>query len=238
MARHYYLKQDNNKALDIVNSRITDNYNHNHSDAKFYNMQGAILSLKREYVRAIKAFLNAAQGYQKQENKLREHIVYNNIANIYLALGDHKQAYQYSQLCYSELQKHTDNPNFLSVLGILVVCENNLGKLDSAKEHIDLGLKILDTTSDIQGEVILNFGKSEWEFKSHNYYKAIPYAIKSKDINEKYGLIQFKIMSLILLMDIHNQLGENKLAMDFGLSAQKNIQYYNNLSMSIPLQMG
>lgn len=238
LARHYYLKQDIDQALNIVYNSIIDNYNHNYSDAKFYNMQGAIHSLKREYVKAIKAFLKAAQGYQKQENLLREHIVYNNIANIYLAIGDHQQAYHYSNLCYSELKKHTDSPHFLSILGILVVCENNLDKLDSAKQHLDLGLKILDTTTDVQGEVILNFGKSEWEFKNNNYYKAIPYALKSKDISEKYGMIQYKIMNLILLMEIHNSLGESKLAIDFGLSAQENIKYYNNLSMEHSITNG
>lgn len=238
LARHYYLKQDIDQALDIVYSRLIDNYNLNQSDAKFYNMQGAILSLKREYVRAIRAFLNAAKGYQSQENPLREHIVYNNIANIYLALGDHQQAYHYSRLCYDELKKHTDNPHFLGILGVLIICENNLARLESSKKHLDLGFKILDTTTDIQGEAILNFGRSEWEFKNKEFFKAIPFALKSKEISEKYGLIQFKIMSLILLMDIHNNLEENQLAADFGMIAQKDIQSYNNLSMEHSITNG
>ncbi len=238
LARHYYLKQNADKAFDIVHAQLIDNYNANQSDAKYYNMKGAILSLKREYVRAIKSFLNAAEGYQKQNNLLREHLIYNNIANIYLALGDHDQAYHYIRLCFEELQNHTSYSHFLSILGVLIVCENNVDKLASAEKHLQLGLKMLDTIEDVQGEAILNFGKSEWEFKNKRYHKAIPFALKSKEISEKYGLTQFKIMSLILLMDIHNHLGENQLAIDFGSIALRDIASYNNLSMEHSITNG
>ena len=231
LARHYYLRQEVSKAIIVANRSIEDNYNPDNSDAKFFNIKGAIHSLKKEYGKAIQSFLKAAKGYQKQGNMLREHVIYNNIANIYLALGDHRQAYSYSERCFSKYRAFPEDPNYLGFLGILIVCENNLDMLDSAKVHIDMGLKLVDTTNDIQGKIIVNFAKSEWEFKNDDYHKAIPYAIKSLKISEKYNLKQFQIMSEILLMEIHNALKEYTLALKYGMSARGNLKYYNNISM-------
>src|SRR5690554_6082795 len=144
--------------------------------AELLNLQWAIHSVKREYNLASQLSLNASNGYQNQGNELREHVIYNNIANIYLALGDHKQAHHYSKLCFSVYGQYPMKPNFLSFLGILIVCENNLDMLDSAKTHIDLGMKYVDTTKDIQGKILMNFVKSEWEYKNKEFHKAIPFA--------------------------------------------------------------
>lgn len=238
LARFYYLKQQLPKAIIVANRNIEDNYNPNDSDAKFFNIKGAIHSLKREYNLAIQSFLKAAKGYQNQGNELREHVIYNNIANIYLALGDHKQAYHYSKLCFSVYGQYPMKPNFLSFLGILIVCENNLDMLDSAKAHIDLGMKYVDTTKDIQGKILMNFVKSEWEYKNKEFHKAIPFAIKSLRLSEQYQLKQFVIMSEILLMNIHNELKEYRLALDFGLSAKNNQKYYSNISMQHSITSG
>jgi signal transduction histidine kinase len=238
LARFYYLRQNIPKAIIIANRNIEDNYNLNNSDAKFNNIKGAIYSLKKEYGNAIQAFLKAAKGYQKQGNILREHVIYNNIANIYLALGDHQQAYNYSELCFSEYRAFPENPNYLGFLGMLIICENNLNMLDSAKVHIDMGLKLLNTTKDIQGKIIVNFAKSEWEYKNDNFHKAIPFALKSLKISDQYNLKQFQIMSEILLMDIHNLLEEYSLALNFGESAKNNLKYYNNSSMKHSISNG
>jgi|SRR5690554_940804 len=238
LARFYYINQETEKAIIVANRNIEDDYNPNYSDAKFHNLKGAVHSLKKEYSYAIQAFLKAAKGYQNQGNVLKEHSVYNNIANIYLALGDHQQAYHYSQLCFSEFRQYPDDVNYLSFLGILIVCENNMGLLDSAKVHINMGLKGLDTSKNIQGKVIINFVKSEWEYKNENYHKAIPFALKSLKMSETYHLKQFEIMSALLLMDIHNKLKEFSLGLKYGLSAKENLKYYNNLSMQHSISNG
>jgi len=238
LARYYYMHQEVSKAMIVANRNIEDNYNPNHNDAKFYNIKGAIHSLKKEYGNAIQSFLKAAKEYQNQGNSLREHVIYNNIANIYLALGDYQQAYNYSEQCFSEYRALPNDPNFLGFLGILIVCENNLNMLDSAKVHIDIGLKLLDTTKDIQGKILVNFAKSEWESKNKNFHKAIPYALKSLKLSEQYNLKQFQIMAELLLMDIHNKLREYELAMRYGLSAKTNQEFYNNISMRHSISNG
>lgn len=231
VARHYYILQDFPKASRITLESIEDKYDVNDSDAKFYNILGAIQIQTKEYNKAIKNFLISAEKYKKQNNILREHIVYSNIANIHLAMGDHEQAYQYSQMCFSKFRNLKDDPNFLGFLGILIVCENNLNMLDSAKVHIDIGKSIADTTKHIQGKVLIDFATSEWEFKKKNHNNAKPLARKSLELSEKYGLKQFEIMNSILLMDIHNELSEYSSALGYGIKAKENLKYYKNLSM-------
>ncbi|WP_107037275.1 tetratricopeptide repeat-containing sensor histidine kinase [Brumimicrobium mesophilum] len=238
MARHFYITQQHDLATDIALKCIEDDFNENSSDAKFYNIHGAIHVKNKDYEKGIKSFLEAAEGFKKQNNSLREHVVYNNIANIHLALGDHDQAYHYSKLCYDEYQGFPEDPNYLTFLGILIVCENNLEILDNAKIHIDIGMKIADTSKNIQGKVLLNFATSEWEYKKGNYDKAKPLALKSLELSEKYGLKQFQIMNNILLMDIHNDIKQYQLALDFGLQAKANLEEAGNLSMEHTVSNG
>jgi signal transduction histidine kinase len=238
LARHYFMRQNLSDAIIVAHKNIEDNYNSNYSDAKFYNIKGAVHTFKKEYNNAIEAFLKAAKEYQSQGNILREHVVYSNIANIYLALGDHQQAYYYSQLCFSEYRGFPQDVNYLNFLGILIICENNVNMLDSAKIHIDMGLNLLDSSNNIQGKAVINFATSEWEYKNENYHKALPFALKSLKMSETYQLKQFQIMNSILLMEIHNKLKEFSLALKYGLIAKENLKYYNNLSMQHSISNG
>lgn len=92
-AKYYYLKGGLNNALAIVDKAIEDDYKDNSKDAKFYNLKGVILTLQKKFDSAIISYLNAVKGYQGSGNVIKEHVVYNNIANIYLALGDFEQSY-------------------------------------------------------------------------------------------------------------------------------------------------
>lgn len=238
LARHLYSKQRFSEATKVTVDCVEDDYNIKDSDAKFHNIIGAILIQKKEYTKAIKSFLKAAEGYKKQNNTLKEHAVYSNIANIHIALGDHQQAYNYSRACFKEFRKYPDDPNYLLFLGVLIVCENNLNLLDSVKVHIDIGKKIADTTKDVQGKVIINFANSEWEYKNKNYKIALPLALESLELSKKYGLKQFEIMNTILLMDIYNRQSDFQTALKYGVQAKKNLEFYKNLSMEHSISNG
>lgn len=231
MARYFYMKQEVSLAKAVVNNSIEDNYNSNYSDAKFYNFQGVLFSLNKEYRKAINSFLHAADLYRKQGNSMREHTIYNNVANIYLALGDFQRAYEYSKICFDEFRNHPETESYVSVLGVLAVCENNLEMLDSSNVHINMGLKILDTSTNIVGEILINYAKAELEFKLKNYHQAIPFARKSLTQSSKYGLKEYEVISSIILMEIHNKLEEHQLALTFGKSALLISTHSNNLSL-------
>src|SRR5690554_4948446 len=113
IARFYFMRKEFSKALFVAKKNIEDHYNYNGSDAKFYNLKGVIYSLRKEYGIAIQSFLKAAKGYQYQSNFLREYVIYNNIANIYLALGDYQRAYDFSSLCFSKFRDFPQDPNYL-----------------------------------------------------------------------------------------------------------------------------
>ncbi len=238
MARYFYMKQEISLAMDVVNRNIKDKNSYKTSDAKFYNIQGAIHSLNKDYIKAINSFLHAAKLYQKEGNSVREHSIYNNVANIYMALGDFQRAYEYSSRCYAEFRNHPETLNYIGVLGVLAICESNLNMLDSSEVHIDLGLNALDTITDIVGEILINYAKAELEFKKGNYHKAIPYARKSLTQSSKYNLKEYEVISSIVLMKIHNELKEYKLALTYGESGLKYSSHTNNLSMQHSISDG
>jgi signal transduction histidine kinase len=231
MARYFYMTQQVTLASSVINSSIEDNFNNNYSDAKFYNIQGAIYSLKKQYRDAINSFLHAANLYQQQGNVNREHVIYNNVANIYLALGDLSRAYEFSSRCFAEFRNHPEMANYVSVLGVLAICESNLDMLDSSNVHIEMGLRILDTSSNVVGEILINYAKAELEFKKNNYYNAIPYARKSLTQSSKYNLTEYEVISSIILMKIHNKLKEFDLALSYGESGLEYASHSNNLSL-------
>lgn len=238
MARYFYLKQQIPIASEIVRENIEDQYNENYSDAKFYNIQGAIFSLKKEYEKAISSFLESANLYKKEGNSIREYTIYNNVANIYLALGDHRRAYEYSSNCFDEFRSHPENPNYLSFIGVLAVCETNLKMLDSAMVHIEHGLSLLENSSDIIGGILINYAKAELEFEKENYHQGIPFARKSLKQSEMYSLKDYEIISSIILMKIHNKLMEYELALNYGEIALENSNQSSNLSLKHSISDG
>lgn len=232
LARYYFVHREIKKVEEIVKQALLDTFNLNYSDAKFYNMEGVILSLKKEYSAAISTFLTASTAYRRQGNIIREHTVYNNIANIFLAMGDHEQAYKYSAKCFSAFRDQPGAPNYLSILGVLAVCENNVDRLDSAEAHINLGMKNIEKSKDVKGKILMNYAQSELDFQKGDYYKAIPFSKKSLALSKQYHLLQYMVMSDILLMKIHNQLKEYKLALSFGEEANQ----YMNKGLNISFQ--
>lgn len=238
MAKLFLLKQQLKVAKEIAMKSIQDDFNESHSDAKFHNLLGVIYSSEKKYHTAIESFLKSVELYKKQGNKIKEHSAYNNIANIYLAIGDHESAYQYSFKCYEEFQHHPETPNYVGILGVLAICENNLNMLDSSSLHIETGFQVLKNKTDIVGNILINYAKAELEFKKGNYHKAIPFARESLTKSQKYKLSQYEIISSIVLMNIHNQLKEHKLALNYGKSALDQLQKTNNLSLQHSISDG
>lgn len=231
LGRHYFLTQDFEKSKEIIQANTRKSVNFDHKEAKFRHLDAIILATEKEYLSSIRLFLRVASAYQKEAELLKEAAVYNNIANIYLALGDHPQAYKYSRKSFDVYRHHSSDPNYLGVLGILAVCENNVNLLDSADIHINLGYAYLDTVPNILGGILLDFAKSELEFTKYNYEEAISYALKSMEKSSLYNVSQFKSMNSILLMNIYNATQEYAQALKYGMQAEELADNTNNLSM-------
>lgn len=231
LSRHYFLIKDYEHAQEIINENTSQNQNFSHREAKFYHLKAIILASNKEYLSAIQLFLRVGSVYQKRNEQLKKAAVYNNVANIYLALGDHELSHVYSRKSFEVFRNYPTDPNYLTVLGVLAVCENNVKDLDSAAVHIKMGFKYLDTIPNILGETLLNFAKSEYEFISQNYEEAISYALKSMELSSRYNLAQFKSMNSILLMNIYNKIEKYDRALMYGEQANNLLENTENLSM-------
>lgn len=238
LARHFFMRRNIEQANAIIEQNLHDTFNPHFSDAKFYNMKGVIFSLQKKYDYAISSFIKASSSYEKQGNNQRAHLIYNNIANIYLALGDYNQAYRYSAESFSAFRNKKDSPYYLSLLGVLSVCENNLNMLDSSDIHTKLGISMANSSKDIKGVILINYARSELLHKKKAYYKSIPFARKSLALSNKFNLTQYEIMASILLMNSHNALKEYQLAKEFGLSAEKKMSSTLNLSLKHAITKG
>jgi len=229
-AKYYYLKGMLSKALTLADEALNDNYEDESKDAKFHNLKGIILTLKKQFEPAISSYLNAVKGYQNEGNVIKEHVVYNNIANIYLALGDFEQSYYFISKCFNEIGKHPENVNYLTMLGILTICENNLQKLDDAKNHLNELIPKVDTSNNILAKVIAYYAQSEYRFKNDDYLQAIRPAEKSIMLSEKFGLDQYVLIGNTLLMGVYNELGDYKKSLVHGLEALHYLKTSKNKS--------
>ncbi|MEX2485773.1 MAG: ATP-binding protein [Brumimicrobium sp.] len=237
-ARHVYTNGNIDEALKIVEKQIEVQPHNTFQLAKFYNLKGVILTLKKRYKSSVNAYLKAAKLYANSENYLRESIIFSNIANMYLALGDHQQAYYYATSCFKELRKYPDHKYFSSIAGVLAITENNLGYLDSAAVHIKMGKQIANKTNDLVGLTLLNYAQGELEYKKENFKKAIPYVHRSLSIAEKNGLKQYLLTGNTLLLNIYNDIGDYENAIIFGEGAEKYHKYSDNKSALYSIKIG
>lgn len=237
-AKYYYLKGMHPKALSITDKAIQDDYDGKSNDAKFYNLKGVILTLKKQFEPAIESYLNAVKGYQKGGRVIKEHVVYNNIANIYLALGDFQQSYYYISKCFKEIGKHPENENYLTMLGILTICEINLQKLDDAKNHLNELIPKVDTSKNILAKVIAYYAQSEYRFKNGDYSGAIQPAEKTIMLSEKFRLNQYVLIGNTLLMKIYNELEDYNKALNYGKEALHYLETSQNKSVKHSIYQG
>jgi signal transduction histidine kinase/TolA-binding protein len=237
-AKYFYLKGMLPEALSLTNEAIKDGYSADSQDAKFYNLKGIILTLEKKYDSAISNYLKAVKGYDKGGKLIKEHVVYNNIANIYLALGDFDQAYYYISKCFQVVGKYPENQNYLTMLGILTICEVNLGKLDDAKNHLNELILKVDTTKNILAKVIAYYAQSEYLFKSGDYLNAIIPAEKSIMLSEKYGLNQYVLVGNTLLMKVFNELGDYEKSLIYGHEALRYLETSQNKSVKHSIYQG
>lgn len=236
LARYYYVHQKIDQALNIVNKNTHDAIKSN--DAKFYNIKGAVYSLKKKYNQAIRSFIKASNAFNQEGQTEKEYIVYNNIANIYIALGDYKQAYKYSALCFSEYRNRPKKANYFSVLGILAICETNLNMFDSAQAHIDIGFRQLKKESAILPRILLHYAKAELAFKLENFDQAVEHAKISFDLSEKNFLKQYEVISAIILMKASLKTQKYTIALHYAQKAKNGSAIIRNLSVKHSIAKG
>ncbi len=217
VAKYYFVKGKLTQSLGYIHEQ-------NMPDTlqffpKIKNLEGVIYSLQRNHNKAVEAYLNAAESYAKQNEIIRQHMVYNNIANIYLALGDYAQAHKYSTKCFSVIGNHPENENYHTMMGILALCEVNLENYQAAKRHLEV-LKSADLEQKILAKIITLYVEAEYERAQNNYHSSIKLANSSLALSQQYRRQQYILISHILLMKNYNTLAKYDRAIEQGESAQ------------------
>lgn len=231
LAYNYLIKRDFEKFENTIKRNLKEDEHVNVKEVKFLNLKASYLASQKDYLNAVRVFLKVAAAYNKFDDTLKEAIVYHNIANIHLALGDHAQAHQYSSRSFNTYRKYPDDPNYLSILGVLTICENNINLLDSSRIHIKKGLEYLTKTKHPTGEMLLYFAKAELEYLSKKYEEAEKFALESLIKSTNYNAYQFISMNSILLMNIYNKTKRYLDALTYGEKALKMSDAANNSSM-------
>lgn len=237
LALYYLQHKEINRALSVVNKRIDESYTED-DVAKFFVLKGDIHRGRNEFEKSIKAYLSAASRYQSEQQKLKEADVYRKISAVYLLLSNFQQAYKYAKWAFIEYKVYPELDGHLGSLSSMIICENHLNLLDSAKVHLDYGMSFEPITNFLEGKILLNYAKSEWEYLNGNYHKAQPYAIISLKMAETFGREDLKVMNSILLMNIHNKLHEYSIALSFGSDVLKYLTSDMGSSMDYGLYDG
>ncbi len=217
VAKYYFVKGQLTQSLGYIHEQ-------NMPDTlqffpKIKNLEGVIYSLQRNHNKAVEAYLKAAESYAKQNKIIRQHVVYNNIANIYLALGDYAQAHKYSKKCFSVIGNHPENENYHTMRGILALCEVNLGNYQAAKRHLE-ALKSTDLEKKILAKIITLYVEAEYERAQNNYHSSIKLANSSLALSQQHQRQQYILISHIILMKNYNTLAKYDRAIEHGESAQ------------------
>ncbi|MGM0479960.1 MAG: tetratricopeptide repeat-containing sensor histidine kinase [Bacteroidota bacterium] len=228
VARYYYAKNQLDQALNYIhNLQIPDT-------ARFFpkikNLEGVIYTLRRNNDEAVDAYLIAAESYAKQGEIIRQHVVYNNIANIYLALGDYAQAYKYSKKCFDVIGNYPENENYYTMMGVLALCEVNLDNFQAAKRHLD-ELKSADLEKQLLARIIVHYAEAEYERAQKNYHTSIKLANECLAMSQQYQIKQYILISHVVLMKNYNALKKYPRAIDHGQSAQKALLSAQNLTV-------
>lgn len=237
----YYLHNNEvGKALSVVNKSIDEGIlsGDGDGDAKFLILKGDIHKSRNEFEKSIKAYLNAASRFQAKNEKLKEADVYRKVLSVYLLLGNYQQAYKYSKWAFNEYMMYPELDGHLGSLSTMIICENHLNLLDSAKVHIEYGMSFEPITSYTEGKILMNYAKSQWEYMNGNYHRAQPFAIISLKLAESHGREDLVVMNSILLMNIHNKLHEYNIALNFGSDALKHLENDVKSSMNYGLYDG
>lgn len=226
------------KAMEIIDQRIEHPFNTNLNDAKYHNLKGAIFSLQNKNSDAINEFIAAIRKYESKQNLVRAALIRNNIANIYFSLNEHDKAYPFIKECFDEMRKHPDHPYYPSIIGVLAISENNIGLLDSARVHANMGLKAAHNKNDSTALAILNYARGETEMTANNFETALPHLKIGLSISKQFNLSQYELMSHILLMKAYIKISEYNLAISHGKSAEQIDIKNKNKTTTIAIKRG
>jgi signal transduction histidine kinase len=235
VAKYLYAKGQLDATLEFINgSELSES---SRFLPKIINLKGIVLTLKKNNYDAVNAYLYAAELYKKKNEKILEHIVYNNIANLYLSLGDYEQAYKHSRKCFDVVQLYPENKNYYTMLGVLTICEINLNNFKDAKKHIEM-LEPSKTGNNPLAKVLTFYAESEYYLGIQNFKKAIEQAQVCIAISEKYNLVQYIQLGNIILMKSYNELNDYKKAIVHGKLANELIKTTQNSTIISSISKG
>lgn len=226
------------EALELIENRIQHSFNTELNDAKYHNLKGAIYSLQNKNTDAINEFIIAIRKYEAQHNLIRAALIKNNIANIYFSLNEHEKAFPFIKECFDEMRNHPHHPYYPSILGVLAISENNIGRIDSSRVHANMGLKVAYKKKDSTALAVLNYARGETEMLVGDIETALPHLKIALSISQQFNLTQYELMSHILLMKAYIKEGDNKTAISHGKEAERIGLNNRNQTTTIAIKRG
>ncbi len=162
--------------------------------------------------------VNIANNIKREKlpsSRLKEHVLFNNIGNIYFAKKEYDKSIEYYTRGISSAESGKDMIN-------LAVLNNNIGRVYDRMAEFEPALKYLQKGLDIRQDIKDKAGmaKSHYFLCAHymkidEYERALKHATESLRLGEEVGSVQTQYNAMFFLHQIHYHLGNYKNAADY-----------------------
>lgn len=193
-----------------------------------------------KYDEALEYYFNAvnlANEIKKEGSssakELNEHILYNNIGNIYSTKEEDEIAIEYYSKGVELAKTNGDNKNLAVLYNNLGKMHNKSGDLKLALEFLNKALSTREKTKDKAGMAKSYYFLCAHYKEQENYEKALEYAYKSLEMGKEVGSLQTQYTATLFLFEIYYALGDFEEAVDY-LWSYKEISdsLYNSKTMN------
>lgn len=150
--------------------------------AKFFNILGAICSMRQDYKTSISWYEKATDAFEKSGDKKGRGLVNNNIANIFFSLSDFESAYNYAKEAYRDLEGTNDSTNIPNVLGVLSISEAKIGRYSDATVHAKQTLILSKRYHNLVGESLAHLALGEIAMSKKRHKEAVLHYQKTDSI--------------------------------------------------------
>jgi tetratricopeptide (TPR) repeat protein len=174
------------------------------------------------YFKALNISNELKQKNDPTHKSLKDHILYNNIGNIYETKNENETAIEYYKKGL-ELAKIKNDYHHLGVIyNNLGKIHNKLIKYDEAYEFLKKSLEAREKINDKAGMAKSYYFICAHFFEQNKYDKALEYATKSLELGKEVGSLQTQHSSVWFLYQIFYEMGQFKKAADYHIE-YKNI---------------
>ncbi len=196
--------------------------------AKFYNILGAISSMRQDYKTSISWYEKATDAFEKSGDKKGRGLVNNNIANIFFSLSDFESAYSYAKEAYRDLEGTNDSTNIPNVLGVLSISEAKIGRYNDATKHANQTLSLSKRYNNLVGESLAHLALGEIAMSKKRPKEAVMHYQKTDSIASSINNGNFVHLAHVGLLSNYAALKDYVNAKLVGEAALEELKFVPN----------